>query len=284
MTFTPDDLELAKGSMSLRRASLDALGSQLSANHYLIRRDYEKVLRHKNRLLKDEASPALLESIDEMVVTCGAQLAAYRSALFEKLARSMADYYGEITEGREQLRACYVPSWKAHDPAVVVTHTFGRDEAREELSRALMEKRTAELGRRRALVGPHADKIEFFIDGKNASSYGSQGQQRSVVLAFKLAEASLIQDILNQKPVLLLDDVMSELDESRRRALVAFIAGDIQTFITTANIDYFDADLLSSARVVSLPREGASGSGEASSENRRPDAARGPAPEEGEAT
>lgn len=288
VTFTPDDLELAKGSMSLRRASLDALGSQLSANHYLIRRDYEKVLRHKNRLLKDEAPPALLESIDEMVVTCGAQLAAYRSALFEKLARSMGDYYGEITEGREQLRACYVPSWKAHDPSDAATYAFGRDEAREELSRALVEKRAAELGRRRALVGPHADKIEFFIDGKNASSYGSQGQQRSVVLAFKLAEASLIQDILNQKPVLLLDDVMSELDESRRRALVAFIAGDIQTFITTANIDYFDADLLSSARVVSLPREDASGSNDASSrassENRRPDAERGPAPEDGEAT
>ncbi len=282
VTFTPDDLELAKGSMSLRRASLDALGSQLSANHYLIRRDYEKVLRHKNRLLKDEAQPALLESIDEMVVTCGAQLAAYRSALFEKLARSMADYYGEITEGRERLRACYVPSWKTHDPAVAATFAFGRDEAREELSRALVEKRAAELARHRALVGPHADKIEFFIDGKNASSYGSQGQQRSVVLAFKLAEASLIQDILNQKPVLLLDDVMSELDESRRRALVAFIAGDIQTFITTANIDYFDADLLSSARVVSLPREDASVFGGASSENRRSDPKRGP--EEGEAT
>lgn len=252
VSFTPDDLELAKGGMAPRRAALDALGSQLSANHYLIRRDYEKVLRHKNRLLKDEADPALLDSIDEMVVTCGAQLAAYRSALFEKLARVMDSYYREITDGREQLCACYVPSWEPHDPSVPATYSFGRDDAREALARALTARRGEERARRRALVGPHSDKIEFFIDGRNVTSFASQGQQRSVVLAFKLAEASLVQDILHQKPVLLLDDVMSELDEARRRALVSFIAGDIQTFITTANIDYFDRDLLAAARVVSL--------------------------------
>jgi len=103
-------------------------------------------------------------------------------------------------------------------------------------------------------VGPHADRIEFFIDGKNAALFGSQGQQRSVVLAFKLAEATLIQDILRQKPVLLLDDVMSELDAARRRALVAFISGDIQTFITTTNLAYFDDDLLGGARIVELEK------------------------------
>lgn len=254
VSFTPDDLELAKGGMAPRRASLDTLGSQLSANHYLIRRDYEKVVRHKNRLLKDEADTALLDSIDEMVITCGAALAAYRSALFEKLARVMSSYYGEIVDGRELLHACYVPSWEPHDPRAPATYAFGRDDARAALAQALASRRDEERTRRRALVGPHADKIEFFIDGRNASSFASQGQQRSVVLAFKLAEAALIQEILHQKPLLLLDDVMSELDESRRRALVSFIAGDIQTFITTANIDYFDSDLLADARIVTLPR------------------------------
>ena len=252
VTFTPDDLEIAKGAMAVRRGALDALGSQLSANHYLIRRDYEKVLRHKNRLLKEEASPALVESMNEMLVTCGAQLSCYRSALFEKLARSMNLYYAEITEGRESLAACYVPSWEDHDPSILRTFEFGRDQAREALSAALEQRSVEERARRRALVGPHADKIEFFIDGRNAGVFGSQGQQRSVVLAFKLAEATLIQEILHQKPVLLLDDVMSELDSSRRRALVSFIAGDIQTFITTTNLSYFDGDLLDRARVVSL--------------------------------
>lgn len=252
VTFTPDDLDLAKGSMSIRRAALDALGSQLSANHYLIRRDYEKVLRHKNRLLKDEAHDALIESMNETLVTCGAQLACYRAALFEKLAASMASYYKEITDGEEALVACYVPSWEPHDPSIPATFVFGRDDARAALAAALVRRAQDERIRHRALVGPHADHIEFFIDGKNAALYGSQGQQRSVVLAFKLAEAALIEDILHQKPVLLLDDVMSELDAARRRALVAFISGDIQTFITTTNLSYFDDDLLSTASVVEL--------------------------------
>ena len=112
VTFTPDDLELAKGAMSVRRAALDALGSQLSANHYLIRRDYEKVLRHKNRLLKDEAPAALVRAMNETLVTCGAQLSCYRAALFEKLAASMASYYAEITDGHERLDAGFVPSWE----------------------------------------------------------------------------------------------------------------------------------------------------------------------------
>lgn len=255
VTFTPDDLDLAKGSMSIRRAALDTLGSQLSANHYLIRRDYEKVLRHKNRLLKDEASPALVEAMNETLITCGAQLACYRAALFEKLAASMASYYTEITGGAETLEACYIPSWAEHDPAKIETYVFSRDEARMALAQALRQRGAEERARHRSVVGPHADHIEFFIDGKNASSYGSQGQQRSVVLAFKLAEATLIQSILHQKPVLLLDDVMSELDAARRRSLVSFISGDIQTFITTTNLAYFDDDLLQSARIVELERK-----------------------------
>ena len=209
VTFTPDDLELAKGAMSVRRAALDALGSQLSANHYLIRRDYEKVLRHKNRLLKDEAPAALVGAMNETLVTCGAQLSCYRAALFEKLAASMASYYAEITDGHERLDAGFVPSWEEHDPLSFATRTFGRDEAREALADALARRGGEERVRKRALVGPHADRIEFFIDGKNAALFGSQGQQRSVVLAFKLAEATLIQDILRQKPVLLLDDVIA---------------------------------------------------------------------------
>ena len=253
VTFTPDDLELAKGAMSVRRAALDALGSQLSANHYLIRRDYEKVLRHKNRLLKDEAPAALVGAMNETLVTCGAQLSCYRAALFEKLAASMASYYAEITDGHERLDAGFVPSWEEHDPLSFATRTFGRDEAREALADALARRGGEERVRKRALAA-HADRIEFFIDGKNAALFGSQGQQRSVVLAFKLAEATLIQDILRQKPVLLLDDVMSELDAARRRALVAFISGDIQTFITTTNLAYFDDDLLGGARIVELEK------------------------------
>lgn len=256
VSFTPDDLDLVKGSMSVRRTAIDALGSQLSPNHYLIKKDYEKVIRYKNRLLKEEAQVALIDSINETLVTCGAQLACYRAALFAKLAPEISRRYADIAQG-EKLQVTYVPSWMApvsrETPCEVAS--FSRDEARDALTSALKARRGEELARRKSVVGPHSDEIGFYIEGKNAGNYGSQGQQRSIVLACKLAEASIIEDMLSQKPVLLLDDVMSELDEHRRHALVEFISGDMQTFITTANLAYFDDSLLKNASVVQLGEE-----------------------------
>ena len=130
-----------------------------------------------------------------------------------------------------------------------------RDKVREEMAAALKSQAAAERARLRSLIGPHADRIEFYVEGRPVGVYGSQGQQRSVVLAFKLAEVTLICDLLGQKPVLLLDDVMSELDAQRRASLVKFVSGDIQTFITTANLAYFEDDVLAAARVVRLPME-----------------------------
>lgn len=256
VSFTPDDLDLVKGSMSVRRTAIDALGSQLSPNHYLIKKDYEKVIRYKNRLLKEEAQVALIDSINETLVTCGAQLACYRAALFGKLAPEISRRYADIAQG-EKLQVTYVPSWMTpvsrETPCGVAS--FSRDEARDALASALEARRGEELARRKSVVGPHSDEIGFYIEGKNAGNYGSQGQQRSIVLACKLAEASIIEDMLSQKPVLLLDDVMSELDEHRRHALVEFISGDMQTFITTANLAYFDDSLLKNASVVQLGEE-----------------------------
>ena len=260
VSFTPDDLDLVKGSMSVRRAAIDALGSQLSPNHYLIKKDYEKVIRYKNRLLKEEAQVALIDSINETLVTCGAQLACYRAALFAKLAPEISRRYADIAQG-EKLQVTYVPSWMApvSREAPCGVASFSRDEARDALTSALKARRGEELARRKSVVGPHSDEIGFYIEGKNAGNYGSQGQQRSIVLACKLAEASIIEDMLSQKPVLLLDDVMSELDEHRRHALVEFISGDMQTFITTANLAYFDDSLLKNASVVQLGEEAARG-------------------------
>lgn len=259
VTFTPDDLDLVKGSMSVRRTALDVLGSQLSANHYLIKKDYETVIRHKNKLLKDEAPQALVDAINEQLITVGAQLTCYRAALFQKLEAELAACYSDISSGAETLCVAYLPSW-ADENAYLKTPTIGKEEAREALAAALEVARAEERARHRALVGPHADRIEFEINGRNAHLFGSQGQQRSVVLAWKLAEAHIIETMLRQKPVLLLDDVMSELDATRRAALVEYIAADVQTFITTANIAYFDEPALAHARVVSLPRGKGEGS------------------------
>jgi DNA replication and repair protein RecF len=101
-------------------------------------------------------------------------------------------------------------------------------------------------------VGPHRDEVIFEIDGRDARSFASQGQQRTIALAWKLAEVGVITEIAGQPPVLLLDDVMSELDESRRHALTRFVGEAAQTFVTTTNLGYFDDELVRRAKVVNL--------------------------------
>ncbi|NHM16408.1 DNA replication and repair protein RecF [Eggerthellaceae bacterium zg-887] len=251
VAFTPDDLFLAKKAGALRRRALDDLGSQLSANHYLIRRDYEKLLQHKNKALKEGADPLLVASLNEMLATVGSTLEAYRRALFSRLLAAMAERYAQLTGGHEALSGRYVPSWESgEEPAPA--DLPDRDEAKARFEKALERRLPEELRRGRSLVGPHADRVELFVAGLAVEDFASQGQQRSVVLAWKLAEVALVQEILHQQPILLLDDVMSELDAARRRALIDFLADDIQTFVTTTNLSYFDDDLLARARVVDL--------------------------------
>lgn len=247
--FNPDDLNLVKGSHSLRRQALDSLIGQLSANHQLICRDYANVIKHKNALLRDDASEALVRSINEMLITCGSQLIAYRLSLFARLVPFLRERYDVIVASRETAGCEYLPSWT--DEREILS--LGKQDIQEMLAAALDRVYEEERARRKAVVGPHADKIVFTIDGWDASDFASQGQQRSMVLAYKLSELALIKDVLGQQPILILDDVMSELDEDRRRKLVDFMEDGMQVFITTTNLGYFDQGLLDRADVVKLP-------------------------------
>ena len=103
-----------------------------------------------------------------------------------------------------------------------------------------------------SVVGPHRDDITFMIDGRDARTFASQGQQRTIALSWKLAEVLVVKDISGQPPLLLLDDVMSELDASRRHALTRFVGTAAQTIVTTTNLDYFDQELLQRGKVVRL--------------------------------
>ena len=113
-----------------------------------------------------------------------------------------------------------------------------------------------ELRRKTSLVGPHKDEVAFFINGRNARLFASQGQQRTIVLCWKLAEVEVVRDVLGVEPLLLLDDVMSELDERHRFALTEFIDRSVQTFVTTTNLGYFSDELLERANIVHVPVEG----------------------------
>ena len=110
--------------------------------------------------------------------------------------------------------------------------------------------RSAELRRQQTLVGPQRDDLAFTINGRDARAFGSQGQQRSIVLAWKMAEVELSRELSGETPLLLLDDVMSELDEGRRGAMTRFVQGSIQTVVTTTNLGYFPQELLDAAKTV----------------------------------
>lgn len=259
VVFSPDDLNFIKGSQSIKRAEIDNLGSQLSANYSNVRHDYERILKQKNRYLKEDTTHTFLESVNEVLTTIGSQFYVLRTRLVQELIPYIKTYYAELCVGREEVSIAYIPSWLKYDnlPLQEVSESeLSRDEVKEQLDTVIDREFSREHQRRLSLFGPHADQIVFLINGKDASHFASQGQQRSLVLSYKMAEVALLRDRLNQTPVLLLDDVMSELDEQRRTQLIKVISQDIQTFITSTNLSYFDDEFLLNAEIIELSQKG----------------------------
>lgn len=257
--FCPDDLNLIKGSQSVKRLQLDLLGSQVSSGYNVVRKDYEKILRQKNSCLKQNMPHDYLVSINEVLSSVGAQLYHLRSQLIAALIPYIQKYYQELSLGREQVSVAYIPSWQRHDYSTEEYREyewFDRKQAQELLFQNMEQDYIREHERHMSLYGPQVDQIEFYLNDRNASLYASQGQQRSLVLSYKMAEVALIRDKLSQNPVLLLDDVMSELDNSRRSALFSLLSKGIQTFITATNAELVGDTTLNQARIVELDFNG----------------------------
>lgn len=251
VTFTPDDLDLVKGSSERRRSAIDDLGGQLSAAYSSSRRDYGKVVRQRNALLKEQAGGDRLEVWDEQLATLGARLLTHRLRLLAEVMPRVADRYASMAAG-ERL------SWSYEDrsglPKGPAAGPVALDAAREAIAGEIRRREEEERRRSITLVGPHRDDIAFLVNDRGARSFASQGQQRTVALAWKLGEVDTVEEVLHEAPVLLLDDVMSELDASRRSALTAAVSGRTQTFVTTTNLGYFEEATLHDASVVELVR------------------------------
>lgn len=242
--FCPDDLDMVKRSASVRREAIDDFGVQLSGQYAKLVSSYERIVSQRNNLLKDpDCTPDLLAAWDESLVATGSALLMHRLSLLERVSDRLVAAYGGIAPG-ERLEVAYRSSIGG-DPA-------DRDEAAALFSSSLVRNRDEEFRRGLTLTGPHRDDISFLIDGRSAREFGSQGQQRSIVLAWKIAEVEVTHDILGKSPILLLDDVMSELDAARREAVVSFVRGEMQTIMTTTNLGYFSNGMLDGAKVVEI--------------------------------
>ena len=249
VTFTPDDLLLAKGAAEHRRSTLDTLGEQLSTTYGALRRDYTRAVRHRNAVLRDGGADGELGPWDEQIVKLGARLHTHRRGLAARVRHAMMPAYSHLSGGESlDLHVSDRCGVSNPDPSTELSLSAIEGALKDELVRRASEERARGV----SLVGPHRDDITFMVDGRDARTYGSQGQQRTIALAWKLAEVAVIKEVLRRSPILLLDDVMSELDDSRRAALTGLVQQDTQTFVTTTTTTYFEPALLSDARVIQL--------------------------------
>ena len=247
--FNPDDLSMIKGGASYRREEFDDFGRQANKSYFKVFSAYTKTVEQRNKLLKsDWPDNNLLDAWDLSLARGGATLLHARIHLFERLAKKTCEIYQELSGG-EHLEMNYISSIGE------VSFEASREEITDQFLQALNEARADDIRRQQSTKGPHRDDVEFLIEGKDARNFGSQGQIRTVVLALKMAEVLLSEEILGEKPLLLLDDVMSELDEDRRKAIMEFAFHDIQTVITTTNLGYFSEEILEKAQIVRFSDE-----------------------------
>lgn len=248
VVFTPDDLRMVKGPAEKRRSAIDSVGQQISPAYGSLRREYERTLRQRNALLKESVGKGL-EEWTEKVADTGARLTAHRIRLLARLATEASAIHGVMTDG-QRLVVEYAGSWG--EGPLPPDPLQESEPIREKLLAALSRVEAEERARGVTLVGPHRDDVVFSIEGHEARTLASQGQQRTIALSMKLAEVDAIKELASSPPVLLLDDVMSELDESRRSHLTRFVGEWAQTVITATGTHYFTDEILADATVIKV--------------------------------
>jgi hypothetical protein len=225
--FSPEDLNIIKNGPSERRRFMDMELSQLDKIYLSNLVNYNKVLNQRNKLLKDIAfspSEQLMQTLDiwdMQLVKYGSLIIKGRKSFIEKINTIISDIHSRLTGGIENIKVCYVPDVDVND---------FEEEVRNSRQKDIKYKVTGK--------GPHKDDLIFLINDNDVRKYGSQGQQRTAALSLKLSEIELVKLVIKDTPVLLLDDVLSELDSNRQNFQINSI-GDIQTIVTCTGLEEF---------------------------------------------
>ncbi len=266
--FLPGDVELASGPPSLRRAYLDAALSQVDAGYVRALDQFERALAQRNALLKQaqdrRVDPDELAVWDDQLVPAGVDVALRRRQAVAELAQLAMPIHRELSHNQEYLELRYRPSFDPSAPASAdrsyqigldlsqPPDGFDRRDLEAAFRKALADRRAEEFARGATLTGPHRDDLRFAANGIDLGEFGSRGQQRTAVLAIKLAEADWMRGRIGEEPVLLLDEVLAELDPQRRRCLLQRISAAHQTVATTTDLQRFDEGFVRQAQVLSV--------------------------------
>lgn len=252
--FSSLDLELVRGGPGERRIWLDTLLIQLEPIYAYILSQYSQVLKQRNALLKqgysEEPQNVATSDLtqfalwDAQLVALGTRVMRRRARAIERLAPLASHWHRAISGQREELRLDYQPNvpMVADDPQAIQANFLEK----------IQQRAIAERHQRTSLVGPHRDDIDFVINDTPSRQYGSQGQQRTLVLALKLAELHLIDAVIGEPPLLLLDDVLAELDLNRQNQLLEAIQDRFQTIVTTTHLGAFDSQWMTSSQILTV--------------------------------
>ncbi len=247
--FLPQDVEIVEGSPGQRRRQLDATLSQADPDYAQLMSQYGKLLTQRNALLKRlqerRGQPAELDFWDERMAELAAQIVIRRAVSLAELQSLATPVHAELSRDAERLALTYQPSFPESvadpppDPEVMAQH----------FTDELRQRRGEQIRRGVTTFGPHRDDLSFVVGGRDLQSYGSRGQNRTAILAYKLAEVEWIKRSRGEMPVLLMDEVLAELDPDRRADLQQLVLDASQALLTGADLAMFDADFQRRATV-----------------------------------
>lgn len=246
--FSQNDMDIIRGAPSVKRKYLNVEIGQMSNKYLSLVNEYNKYLKQRNDLLKkydekDESSKILLEILTSKLIEKGSLIYVYRNNFITDINSKICKIY-EFFTGLPNLKIKYINSITFSDYKIEVI--------KKEMSRKFEKILFKELIQGSTLVGPHRDDFIFDLDNNDLSLFGSQGQQRLAIISLKLAEIELLRENTGYNPVVLLDDIFSELDKVRRNKLLDFMNKNIQTIITTTDIKSINKKYIKNSKVVTI--------------------------------
>ena len=249
--FSPEDLALVKGAPAIRRHFMNLEFGQINPEYLYFSSQYRQILQQRNNYLKQLSlgktqDNLFLDVLSDQLAGVAAEIISRRLKYIGLLNEYAYEAHKAISGKKEKLMVQYRPSIGNIEAADSVEVIY------KKIIDSFQKNKETEIRKGTTLTGPHRDDLEFSIDGKNAHDYASQGQQRTIALSMKLAEVDVVHQLTDEYPVLLLDDVMSELDHSRQNRVLSYIHGKTQTFITTTDLEGISWEIINTPKVFQI--------------------------------